>query len=83
MEHLKANPAVPADDESPYYSVDPTPALPSSTPTEELKALVLDEKLPMFEVRARPAASSCAPSLRFFLGSCARALQHAHPSPAA
>lgn len=40
----------PANDESPYYSVDPTPALPASTPTEELRAKLLNEKLPMFEV---------------------------------
>lgn len=38
-------------DESPYYSVDPTPALPASTPTAELKAKLLDESQPMFEVR--------------------------------
>jgi deoxyhypusine monooxygenase len=40
-----------ADEQSPYYSVDPTPALPSSTPTEQLRALLLDPKAPMFEVR--------------------------------
>jgi deoxyhypusine monooxygenase len=40
-----------AEEQSPYYSVDPTPALPSSTPTEQLRALLLDPKAPMFEVR--------------------------------
>lgn len=39
------------EEESPYYSVDPTPALPSSTPTEELRSILLDPQQPMFEVR--------------------------------
>ncbi|WIA16907.1 hypothetical protein OEZ85_013834 [Tetradesmus obliquus] len=38
-----------AEEQSPYYSVDPTPALPSSTPVEQLRALLLDPKAPMFE----------------------------------
>jgi deoxyhypusine monooxygenase len=38
------------EEESPYYSVDPTPALPSSTPIEQLRSILLDPKQPMFEV---------------------------------
>lgn len=38
------------DDESPYFSVDPTPALPSSTPIEQLRSILLDPQQPMFEV---------------------------------
>lgn len=38
-------------DESPYFSVDPTPALPASTPIEQLRAVLLDPQQPMFEVR--------------------------------
>jgi deoxyhypusine monooxygenase len=40
-----------AADESPYFSVDPTPALPASTPTPELRRVLLDPEQPMFEVR--------------------------------
>lgn len=40
------------DEQSPYYSVDPTPALPASTPVEQLRQLLLDPQAPMFEVRA-------------------------------
>lgn len=40
------------NEESPYYSVDPVPALPSSTPTPELRALLLDESQRMFDVSA-------------------------------
>eukprot|EP00798_Chlamydomonas_sp_ICE-L_P024280 gene24280-9879_t len=51
MEHLKAakEAAAASGDESKYMSVDPTPALPSTTPTEELKEILLDESRPMFE----------------------------------
>jgi deoxyhypusine monooxygenase len=42
--------AAAGEEQSPYYSVDPTPALPSSTPIEQLRALLLDPKAPMFEV---------------------------------
>ena len=38
------------EEESPYYSVDPTPALPSSTPIEQLRSILLDPQQPMFEV---------------------------------
>ncbi|CAG9462737.1 unnamed protein product [Pedinophyceae sp. YPF-701] len=34
--------------ESPYLSVDPTPALPASTPFPELAALLADEEAPLF-----------------------------------
>uniref|UniRef100_A0A7S0YGD3 Deoxyhypusine hydroxylase n=1 Tax=Polytomella parva TaxID=51329 RepID=A0A7S0YGD3_9CHLO len=37
------------DSESPFYSVDPTPAYPVSTPVSELEAIYLDEKKSMFE----------------------------------
>jgi deoxyhypusine monooxygenase len=43
--------AAEAEEESPYYSVDPTPALPSSTPVEQLRSILLDPQQPMFEVR--------------------------------
>jgi deoxyhypusine monooxygenase len=52
IEHVRAAAAAAAAgpaDESPYYSVDPTPALPASTPLEELRAALLDEGRPMFE----------------------------------
>jgi deoxyhypusine monooxygenase len=45
------------EEESPYYSVDPTPALPSSTPIEELRSILLDPKQPMFEVRKLPRSA--------------------------
>mmetsp|Transcript_16778 Transcript_16778/g.54868 ORF Transcript_16778/g.54868 Transcript_16778/m.54868 type:complete len:339 (+) Transcript_16778:42-1058(+) len=42
--------AAPADEgASPYLSVDPVPAAPSSTPAEALRAAVLDESADMFE----------------------------------
>lgn len=47
------------DEESPYYSVDPTPALPSSTPVEQLRTILLDPQQPMFEVSV-----CCLPGLR-------------------
>ena len=34
-------------DQSPYLSVDPTPAAPASVPTAELRATLLDEDAPM------------------------------------
>lgn len=39
----------PSFQESPYYSVDPTPALPSTTPLPELEALLMDPTKPMYE----------------------------------
>lgn len=51
LEHKKAAQQQQQEDEqSPYYSVDPTPALPSSTPVEQLRQLLLDPQTPMFEV---------------------------------
>jgi deoxyhypusine monooxygenase len=44
-------------EESPYYSVDPTPALPASTPTAQLRDMLLNPAVGMFEV-------SCQQSLR-------------------
>lgn len=49
IEWLKAHPDA-TNEESPYYSVDPTPALPTSTPTEELQQKLLDENSRMFDV---------------------------------
>ena len=34
---------------SPYLSVDPAPAAPTSTPTQQLRAALLDERAPIFE----------------------------------
>ena len=34
---------------SPYLSVDPAPAAPASTPTEQLRNALLDERAPIFE----------------------------------
>ncbi|GIL45284.1 hypothetical protein Vafri_2444 [Volvox africanus] len=48
IEWLRDHPDA-TNEESPYYSVDPTPALPTSTPTEELRAKLLDEKNRMFD----------------------------------
>ncbi|CAL8469314.1 g8855 [Coccomyxa elongata] len=36
-------------DSSPYLSVDPAPAAPLSTPTPELRRLLLDEHAPIFK----------------------------------
>ncbi|KAG2501308.1 hypothetical protein HYH03_001106 [Edaphochlamys debaryana] len=48
VEYLAAHPEA-TNEESPYYSVDPAPALPASTPTEELRAALLDEQRRMFD----------------------------------
>ncbi|GLC34047.1 hypothetical protein PLESTB_000831600 [Pleodorina starrii] len=48
IEWLRDHPDA-GNEESPYYSVDPTPALPSSTPTEELRSMLLDEEKRMFD----------------------------------
>ncbi|MEW5319683.1 MAG: hypothetical protein WDW38_010822 [Sanguina aurantia] len=48
IEYLVAHPDA-SNEESPYYSVDPTPALPASTPLAELRAAVLDESKRMFD----------------------------------
>lgn len=45
-----AKEAVDDDEQSPYYSVDPTPALPASTPVAQLRSILLDPQQPMFEV---------------------------------
>lgn len=37
------------EDKSPYLSVDPTPAAPASTPTDELKAMLVNEEASMFD----------------------------------
>ncbi|KAF8065761.1 dohh [Scenedesmus sp. PABB004] len=37
------------DEQSPYFSVDPTPALPAGTPLEQLRGTLLDAAAPMFE----------------------------------
>lgn len=50
--------AAAGEEESPYYSVDPTPALPSSTPIEQLRSILLDPQQPMFEVSVDRAAIS-------------------------
>jgi hypothetical protein len=42
-------PQPPSFQESPYFSVDPTPALPSTTPLPVLEALLMDPSKPMFE----------------------------------
>ena len=42
MQYLEAHPDA-NNEESPYYSVDPTPALPASTPVAQLKETLLDE----------------------------------------
>lgn len=39
----------PGDSGSPYLSVDPAPAAPVSTPTPELRGLLLDEDAPIFQ----------------------------------
>lgn len=49
IEYLLQHPDA-SNEESPYFSVDPTPALPASTPLEELTAVLLDEKARMFDV---------------------------------
>jgi len=46
---VEAGEAEELPDENPYLSVDPTPALPASTPMAELRARLLDEGAPMFE----------------------------------
>ncbi|EFJ53045.1 deoxyhypusine hydroxylase [Volvox carteri f. nagariensis] len=48
IEWLRDHPGA-TNEESPYYSVDPTPALPTSIPTEELRDVLLDEKKRMFD----------------------------------
>lgn len=48
IQFLKDHPDA-TDVESPYYSVDPTPALPMCTPTAQLKEILLDENERMFD----------------------------------
>jgi hypothetical protein len=50
IEYLAANPQA-ADEASPYYSVDPAPAAPATTPVPELRDQLLDEGRRMFDVR--------------------------------
>jgi deoxyhypusine monooxygenase len=54
IQHMKQQQAAAAaaatsTDESPYMSVDPTPALPASTPISELREILLDESRRMFD----------------------------------
>ena len=42
MQYLEEHPDA-TNEVSPYYSVDPTPALPASTPIAQLKETILDE----------------------------------------
>lgn len=56
IEYLVAHPDS-TNEESPYYSVDPTPALPASTPMAELRTAVLDENMRMFDVSGRQGSS--------------------------
>lgn len=49
IEYLTAHPDA-SNEESPYFSVDPAPALPASTPTEQLASVLLDESARMFDV---------------------------------
>ncbi|KAF5842009.1 deoxyhypusine hydroxylase [Dunaliella salina] len=55
IQYLKEHPDA-MNEESPYFSVDPVPALPASTPTQELKSLLLDESKRMFDVSDGPGA---------------------------
>lgn len=48
VQYLKDHPDA-DNEESPYYSVDPTPAFPASTPTGQLRETILDENERMFE----------------------------------
>ncbi|KAL6753375.1 deoxyhypusine hydroxylase [Haematococcus lacustris] len=48
IEYLAAHPDA-SNEESPYYSVDPAPALPASTPIAELRHQLLDESMRMFD----------------------------------
>ncbi|GFH07911.1 deoxyhypusine monooxygenase, partial [Haematococcus lacustris] len=48
IEYLAAHPDA-SNEESPYYSVDPAPALPASTPIAELRQQLLDESMRMFD----------------------------------
>ncbi len=50
MQYLEEHPDA-DNEESPYYSVDPTPAMPATTPIADLKAILLDEDQRMFDVR--------------------------------
>ena len=71
--------AAPADNESPYLSVDPTPAAPASTPLPALRAALLDEAAPlpgryaaMFALRNRGGADAVAALAQAF--TCRSAL---------
>ncbi len=59
MQYLKDQPDA-TNEESPFFSVDPTPALPVSTPTEKLREMLLDENLRMFEVRPNQGPGGCS-----------------------
>lgn len=48
IQYLKDHPDA-TNEESPYFSVDPAPALPASTPTEKLREVLLDENERMFD----------------------------------
>eukprot|EP00232_Nephroselmis_pyriformis_P017671 CAMPEP_0182878426 /NCGR_PEP_ID=MMETSP0034_2-20130328/15347_1 /TAXON_ID=156128 /ORGANISM="Nephroselmis pyriformis, Strain CCMP717" /LENGTH=306 /DNA_ID=CAMNT_0025011309 /DNA_START=123 /DNA_END=1043 /DNA_ORIENTATION=- len=49
VEHYRAASSLEGEEKKKYLSVDPTPALPSSTPTEELRATLLDEAAHLFQ----------------------------------
>ena len=53
VKEKKSSSDLAVDNESPYFSVDPTPAMPSSTPIGELQSIIMDEGRPMFEVGQR------------------------------
>ena len=67
IDAVRGGAAPSADDESPYLSVDPTPAAPASTPLFALRAALLDEAAPltgryaaMFALRNRGGADAVA-----------------------
>mmetsp|Transcript_6026 Transcript_6026/g.16795 ORF Transcript_6026/g.16795 Transcript_6026/m.16795 type:complete len:338 (+) Transcript_6026:168-1181(+) len=71
-----------ATDPSPYASVDPTPAAPSSVPVDELRRMLLDEKEKMFEryralfaLRNRGGKEACQ-ALADAFGSSSALLKH-------
>ena len=49
IQHFSTQPETTDNSESRYLSVDPTPAAPASTPTDELKAVLLDEDARVFD----------------------------------
>lgn len=49
IEHLQRHPGGTGAGESPYMSVDPTPPFPASTPTEDLRRILLEPNEKMFD----------------------------------